>query len=126
MTDKIIELIEYEVECYDENGYKWHEGYQPYEDMKWVMLIKKVDEVHWGVITEHRESRNQERSGRTKRADGGEWDVLGFEDFDGECPSSVGMHGIQYKFHYKNINDKTPDTLSPKQREALTAVANTV
>jgi len=125
LTDKIIALIDYRINCYEENGYQWHEGYQPYEDMKWVMLIEKVDEVHWGVIDEIKKSRNEEYAGRTKRPDGGEWDLLGFEErkkYEGE-PAGVGMHGIQYKFNYKNIRDKTPNTLTVEQRAALTAVA---
>ena len=123
LTDKIIALIEYEVKCYEENGFKWHEGYQPYEDMKWVMLIEKADEVHWGVIDEIRKSHNEEYAGRMKRPDGGEWDLLGFEEYHGERPAAVGMHGIQYKFNYKDIRNKTPNSLSVEQRAALTAVA---
>ena len=123
LTDRMIALVEHETKCYDENGYRWHEGYQPYEDMKWALLMEKVDEVHSGVVKTVRESRNREWGGRTKRADGGEWDLLGFEDFGGEAPAGVGMHGMQYKFNYKNIRDKTPNGLNPDQRAALAAVA---
>ena len=125
LTGKIIALIEYQVKCWEENGYKWHEGYQPYEDMKWVMLIARVDDVHWSVIDEIKKSRNEEYTGRTKRPDGGEWDLLGFEEYHGEDdrPAAVGMHAIQYKFNYKNIRDKTPNVLTVEQRAALTAVA---
>lgn len=123
LTDKIIALIEYEAKCFDENGCQWHESYQPYEDMKWTMLIQKVDAVHGGVIKEIRKSRNQAQTGRTKRADGGEWDLLGFEDYHGKAPAGVGMHGMQYKFNYKNIRDKTPNSLNPEQRAALVAIA---
>jgi len=125
LTDKIIALIDYRVNCYEENGYQWHEGYQPYEDMKWVMLIENVDNVHLNVIDEIKKSRNEEYIGRTKRPDGGEWDLLGFEErenYEGE-PAGVGMHGMQYKFNYKNIRDKTPNALTVEQRAALTAVA---
>jgi hypothetical protein len=123
LTDKIIDLVEFEVKCYDENGYKWHEGYQPYEDMKWAMLMDKADEVHYNVIKDSRKSHNYEAPGRTKRADGGEWDLLGFEDYNGERPAGVGMHGLQYKFNFKDIRDKTPNSLTVEQRGAVTAVA---
>jgi len=125
-TKKVIELIEYQLKCYEENGYQWHEGYQPFADMKWALLMKKFDEIH----TQLNDNVVNFSGDHTKRADGGVWDLLGFEEYNGPRFSFVGMHGKgadgymwQYKFQLYNINSKTPTYLSDFQDSALLAIA---
>jgi len=143
LTEKIIALIENQVKSLDENGYQWHEGYQPYEDMKWAMLMFKIDEVSHGVLADINKQRSEPvkgnlgRYGHTKRPNGGEWDLLGMEDYKGDRPDFVGLHGAgtgcpeneefvnfgQFKFKYKGIEHKTPVNITHEQAKALVAAA---
>lgn len=125
-TKKIIELIEYQIKCYEENGYQWHEGYQSFEDMKWALLMIKFDEIH----TKLNDKFFDNYAGYTKREDGGRWDLLGFEEYNGPQYSFVGMHGSgrdgrmwQYKFNLHGIASKTPIYLTESQDLALVAIA---
>jgi len=143
LTRTIIELTEYQASVFDLNGFKWHEGYQPYEDMKWAMLMRKADDVRCNASNKKSRSKidtsHLGRWGHTKRPDGGEWDLLGLEEYRGERPAFVGLHGCsgldmpeyeeyidfgQFKFQYKNIHDKTPVHLTYLQGKVLVAAAN--
>lgn len=142
LTSAIIDVNECWVKCLEENGSKWHEGYQPYEDMKWALLMITVDNVNFAVLDEINKNKpsisadNLGRYGYTKRPDGGEWDLLGLEDYKGDRPSFVGLHGCldtpdycepinfgQFKFMYKGINSKTPAHISYEEVKALAAAA---
>lgn len=85
--------------CDDENGSVWHEGYQPYEDMKWALLMRAVDTVNFHVLDTYNRSRTELPSanlgawGHTVRPNGGEWDLLGLEEYHGNRPAFVGLHG---------------------------------
>ena len=140
LTEKIVALIENQVKSFEENGHEWHEGYQPYEDMKWAMLMQKVDEISHGVAADIRNNANHNpnrgKSIYTARSCGGEWDLLGMEEYHGERPDFVGLHGCmdtpkdispinfgQFKFKYKGIEHKTPVSLTHEQTAALVAVS---
>lgn len=144
LTKATIALQEYEEKCDDENGSVWHEGYQPYEDMKWALLMRAVDTVNFHVLDTYNRSRTELPSanlgawGHTVRPNGGEWDLLGLEEYHGNRPAFVGLHGCtsnademaldavnfgQYKFNYRNIADKTPVHLTYAEGQALSAVA---
>ena len=143
ITEKIIALIENQVKSFDENGYQWHEGYQPYEDMKWEILMSKIDEVSLGVLSDINKNKtasvkaNLSKYGHTIRPNGGEWDLLGMEEYNGEHPCFVGLHGAgvgkpedeeyinfgQFKFKFKEIENKTPTNLTYEQAKALAAAA---
>ena len=144
LTDKIIALIENQVKGFEENGYQWHEGYQPYEDMKWAILMQKIDEISFGVLMDTDKNEkgtnnpNPGKWGHTKRPNDGEWDLLGFEEYNGEKQHGVGLHGCvespekmnleyidfgQFKFKYKGIEFKTPVCLTHEQGLALVAAA---
>jgi RNA polymerase sigma-70 factor (ECF subfamily) len=141
LTNQIIALTENHYKNHDENGYVWHEGYQSYEDMKWAMLMHIIDEVSRKVVNEMHENQtgtpaNLGSYGHTLRPNGGEWDLLGFEEYHGDRPEFVGEHGnthkpgaeqinfAQFKFKYKSIDEKTPVNLTYEQAEALLAAAN--
>lgn len=74
--------------------------------------------------------------GHTKRLNGGEWNLLGMEEYNGIRPDFVVQHGAgiglpedeeiinfgQFKFNYKGIRDKTPMNLTHEQAKALMTV----
>ena len=142
ITEKIINLIENQVKSFDENDFQWHESYQPYDDMKWALLMQKIDEVSQRIANDIHEQRkfvkkNLGRYGHTLRPNGGEWDLLGMEEYLGNRPEFVGLHGCmdtpndldfinfgQFKFKYKRIEFKTPTSLSYQQVKVLVAAAN--
>ncbi len=142
LTAKIIELLEYKIKCWEENGSRWHEGYQTYEDMKWALLMDTVDSIRssdLGVTPpmEEDESILNPNSRTLKRPNGGAWDLMGFETYSEKypMPAFVGMHGCmdaafnenwincwQYKFNYHNIHEQTPLHIKFEEAQALKAV----
>jgi hypothetical protein len=49
--------------------------------------------------------------GTTIRPDGGEWDLIGFEDFNGERPAFVGLHGVRAEVNMCRIyNSRSSDS----------------
>ncbi len=124
LTNAITAAVEYRTKCLDENGYKWHGGYQAYDDMKWMLLMRAVDRIAWDICVDTEPA---------KRPHGGHWNILGMElkPSEIERPDFVGLHGCtnninygQFKFNYKEINRQTPDHLNDKESTALLAVAN--
>lgn len=139
LTEAIIEAVEYRVRCLEKNGARWHEGYQPYEDMKWTLLMQETG------ILQDRVTRDFHFSRHTLRPNGGEWDVVGYEECE-SAPQGVGDHGgcmlngnidqkgykkllddgiqfEQYRFEYQNIYLDTPDWLSYEEISALGKLA---
>lgn len=144
LTRAVIETLECEVSLKNEHCPRWHEGYQPFEDMKWAMLMDQVDLVNFDTLDAFRADRKAEPNvgvgkwGHTIRPNGGEWDVLGMELFRGERPAFVGQHGCvnsveernlpyidfrQFKFQYRGIANKTPPVLPHAYAQALLAAA---
>jgi hypothetical protein len=142
LADSIIKSAEYLANCRDRNGIRWHESYQPFEDMKWALLMRQTDALYSKVTGRHKPRRGYENaghSGSTMRPYGGQWDLLGLEDCTTSRPPLVGLHGCgetpehsgsgysyqfgQYKYKYERIDSQTPDYLSPGQIHALVEVA---
>lgn len=146
LTYAIISLLEYETKYLNENCPEWNVGYQLYDDAKWTLLMQLVDRVNSGVLGEY-EKRMTERTvanlgrwGHTIRPNGGEWDLFGLEDYSGDRPAFVGLHGCvdtpdyiamketidfgQFKFQYKGIDTKTPVHISYDEATALVAAVN--
>ncbi|MGN1347220.1 MAG: RNA polymerase sigma factor, partial [Eubacteriales bacterium] len=147
LTAKMIELLEYKIKCWEENGSRWHEGYQAYEDMKWALLMDTVDSIRHSDLCvapamEEDESLLDPNHRTLKRPNGGAWDLMGFETYSEKypMPSFVGMHGCmdspfmdspfdenwincwQYKFYYHNIQEQTPLHIKWEEAQALKAV----
>ncbi|MDR0917279.1 MAG: RNA polymerase sigma factor [Oscillospiraceae bacterium] len=140
LSSLAIKTVEFRIRCYEENGVKWHEGYQNYEDMKWALLMRRVDDFYFDVIRRHppeKDVPNISRNRHTRRPSGGEWDLLGLEDCKIDRPPFIGLHGTgetydygsynyqfgQYKFQYEKITEQTPVQLSENQCRALVDIA---
>ncbi len=122
MEKKIEEYYRLRDELYEKNGLRWNLGAQPEEDMRWVRLMRAVDVARFYAMggSNHK---------WTARPGGGEWDIVGFEEYDGERFASVGQHGVpghvmfsQYKFMYRGLDKKSPDYLEGELVEAFEAV----
>ncbi|MDD4592477.1 MAG: sigma-70 family RNA polymerase sigma factor [Parabacteroides sp.] len=146
LTYVMTSLLDFETRCLNSNSQGWNCGYQPYEDAKWALLMQLVDRVNFGVLREYKKKMkelpiaNLGRWGHTVRPNGGEWDLLGLEDYQGDRPEFVGLHGCvdtsdyaaekvnidfgQFKFQYNGIDKKTPMNISYDEATALVAVAN--
>ena len=143
LTRAVIRTVEYETVCKNRLSPAWHEGYQPYEDMKWALLTDETDRVRAEVLRPFNENRPRPPYalgpwGHTLRPNGGEWDILGMEIYNGEKPAFVGQHGCgaaeaekdlpvidfyQYKYQYRGIERKTPSMLHYADGLALLAAA---
>ncbi len=121
MLEKIIAYLRLRDELYLKNGLRWNLGTQPEKDMRWARLMRAADLARYTVLDDGDE--------RTKRPNGGEWDLVGYEEYNGPRFEFVGEHGagqdirfIQYKFNYRNIASKTPTQLDHSLAKALEAV----
>jgi hypothetical protein len=110
-------------ELYAKNGFRWNLGAQPEEDMRWARLMRATDAALW-------ELASSDADQRTKRPNGGEWDIIGYEEYHGDGFCGVGQHGTyesnayftQYKFYFRDIWKKTPEHMRGYLADALEAV----
>jgi hypothetical protein len=144
LTQAVISAMEYEVNWKNEHCPEWHEGYQPFEDMKWALLMYQTDVINFDTLDAFNATRkklpkaNLGKWGHTIRPNEGEWDLLGMESYQGDEPAFVGLHGCvsspaernlaeigfqQFKFQYQRIADKTPVIMPYLYAKALVAIA---
>ena len=50
LTKAVISALVYEVHWKNENCPEWHEGYQPFEDMKWALLMYQTDVINFDNV----------------------------------------------------------------------------
>ena len=145
LTRAVIAAMEYEIKWKNSNCPEWHEGYQPFEDMKWALLMYQTDVINFDTLDAFNSTRkklpkaNLGKWGHTIRPNEGEWDLLGLENYQGDEPAFVGLHGCvtspaeknlaeigfqQFKFQYQNIADKTPVSMPYSYAQALVSIAN--
>lgn len=134
LTSALTGAIDLWVKCADENGVVWHEGYQPHEDMKWTLLMIAADRATWSSEA----ASAEDDDGFTLRPDGSRWDVLGFENYEGDKPVFVGLHGScdapadadihfgQFKLKYKGLDQKTPEHITYEDSRAISAVSDAI
>lgn len=144
LTQAVIAAMEYEIHWKNENCSEWHEGYQPFEDMKWALLMYQTDIIWFDTLNAFSATRKKYTNanlgvwGHTIRPNGGEWDILGRENYQGIRPEFVGLHGCvnspaernlakidfqQFKFQYQKIEDKTPVSMPYNYARALVSIA---
>ena len=133
ITPELTKLITEELDIYaaacERLGEPVQGPWQSYEDAKWMLLMRAVDIHSWAV---------GESTGyvHTKRPDGGEWDITGFQTVDMEQPLAVGQHGgymieqhqlpfvnfCAYRFNFRNIRYRTKDWYDHAEIYALKLV----
>ena len=142
LTKAVIEAMEYDIKWRNGNYPEWHEGYQSFEDMKWALLMTETDAINSYTLKPFNKNAAEVSNigpwGHTLRPNGGEWDLLGMENYHGK-PDFVGLSGCvsnpdekdlpeiwfrQYKFKYGGIEDMTPPFLNYADGQAMVAVAN--
>lgn len=137
LQDELADLLETLVDRYvslcAEHGVKPYGGNQDYETAKWTLLMQALDTIQYeafGKVNLH--------GWWTKRPDGGQWDIIGYQGKTNAMTSDgknvinipeyfVGLHGSsdtevcfqQYKFYYEYIMDRTPEYLDGKPADAL-------
>lgn len=151
LTDKIIKIIELEKRVYEAKGY-YNEGYQSFDDSKWVLLPKYADEVLGAVQGDLLKKPDNSLkssgnigeagvSGRTIRPNGGCWELVGMENLGAEnnCPLFPGKHGCPYsdeelksgrnfqfwefKYYWLEAGQRIPQFLSSLEGNALNLAA---
>ncbi|MBP3571650.1 MAG: sigma-70 family RNA polymerase sigma factor [Clostridia bacterium] len=137
LQDELADLLETLVDRYvalcHAHGVKPYRGGQDYETAKWTLLMQALDTIQYeafGKVNLH--------GWWTKRPDGGQWDIIGYQGKTNAMTSDgknvinipeyfVGLHGAsdtevcfqQYKFYYEYIMDRTPEYLDGKPADAL-------
>ncbi len=141
LTKAIIAALEYENEWKKENCHEWHEGYQPFEDMKWALLMAETDTIKQYTLREFNKNANEVNNigpwGHTLRPNGGEWDLLGLEKQHAGAPNYVSLVGcvtnpsesklpeIRYRqYLFKQFGETHTPTLNYSDGKGLVAVAN--
>ncbi len=142
LTNAIIAAMEYEIKWKNDNYPEWHEGYQPFEDMKWALLMTETDNVNFDTLKPFNKNAKDVPNigpwGHTLRPNGGEWDLLGLETHHGDEPKHVGLSGCvsspnekdlpkimfrQFRFKYCGIENRTPHILTYADGQGMVAVA---
>ena len=142
LTTAIIAALDYEINWKNANCPEWHEGYQPFEDMKFALLMDQTDIINFDTLKLFHKNASDAPDigpwGHTLRPNHGEWDLLGMEKFYGEEPAFVGLQGCvtspaeknlaeisfrQFKFHYKRIADKTSASMPYSYAQVLVSIA---
>lgn len=133
LTDCLETLVDRYVALCHAHGVTPYRGGQDYETAKWTLLMQVLDTIQYeafGKVDLH--------GWWTKRPDGGQWDIIGYQGKPNAMTSDgrnvinipeyfVGLHGAsdtevcfqQYKFYYKYIMDRTPEFLDGKPADAL-------
>ena len=137
LQDELADLLETLVDRYvtlcHAHGVTPYRGGQDYETAKWTLLMQALDTIQYetfGKVDLH--------GWWTKRPDGGQWDIIGYQGKTNAMTSDgknvinipeyfVGLHGApdtevlfqQYKFYYKNIMERTPEYLDGHQADTL-------
>ncbi len=142
LTKAVIEAMEYDIKWRNDNYPEWHEGYQPFEDMKWALLMAEADAINSYTLKPFNKDASDVPNigswGHTCRPNGGEWDLLGMESYHGKKSNFVGLSGCvsnpdekdlpeiwfrQYKFQFGGIEERTPPFLSYADGQAMIAIA---
>ena len=131
LTGKLCELIDTYI---GEDGSKVDFGYIGYENAKWALIVRAFDYLQ----RLHNDDENV-KAAYPQRPDDGAWVLTGFESIDWQIPQFVGMHGYmtydvdemqskidfwQFKFHYNQICEKTPDYITYDEAYNLWLVCN--
>ncbi len=137
LQDELADLLETLVDRYvalcTEHGVKPYRGGQDYETAKWTLLMQALDTIQYETF-----GKRDLHGWWTKRPDGGQWDIIGYQGKTNAMTSDgknvinipeyfVGLHGAsdtevlfqQYKFYYEYIMDRTPEFLDGKPADAL-------
>jgi len=114
--------------AFEKYGIDWFGPWISYEDAKWTLLMEEIDSIEKDALGDY---LNEDPI--PVRPDNGQWKILGLETVDFEEPLTVGRHGYmdpdkdsednhpvfgQFKYQYRNIEERTPLFLTYK--EALT------
>ena len=119
LTTLLEKLLDDYIKICNAHGIHPYGDFVSYEDAKWTLLMKAFDAFAY---------ENKYKHSYTKRPNGGNWDIVGFQVADIPEIPYTGLHGcdstfMQYKFKYKDIMLKTPDYLDHNEAMAIKAVA---
>ena len=119
LTTLLEKLLDDYIKICNAHGIHPYGDFVSYEDAKWTLLMKAFDKFAY---------ENRNKHSYTKRPNGGNWDIVGFQNADIPSIPYTGLHGcdstfMQYKFKYKDIMMKTPEYLDHDEAMAIKAVA---
>jgi hypothetical protein len=120
LTEKVTAILKAEDKLETPLSRAFNTSLQSPADALWARILTLYD---WTIM----ECVKADMLGKdyhfTKRKNGGEWDVYGREQYDGDHPMFVGMNNIKYfrhyRIHYSGIANESPNGLSISQDLAL-------
>jgi RNA polymerase sigma factor (sigma-70 family) len=131
ITPELTIILEEIIETYHKAcvnlGIDYYGSFVSYEEAKWTLLMRLYDKI--STLAAYRVDKSLCNYTLTKRPNGGEWDIVGFQETALDTPVFVGLHGCfsdvdfgQYKFRYKDIYYRTPEHLTALEGESLVKV----
>ncbi len=66
--------------------------YQDYEEQKWTLALRLADDIQWALY----DKRNLQFNYDTVRPNGGSWDILGVQEYDGPRFMWIG-HSVSFR-----------------------------
>lgn len=132
-TPLITRYLDAKRAALEKNGIDWFGPWISYEDAKWTLLMEEFDSVEQDALGD-----DLDEGPIPARPDHGRWKIMGFETVDFEEPLTVGQHGYmdpekesednhpvfgQFKYQYRNIEERTPVFLTYKEVLTIWKVA---
>ena len=143
LTKAVTAAMEFDIRWRNENCPAWHEGHQSNEIMKTALLMTESDIIEFTSRKQFNKDVSEVKGigpwGHTIRPNGGEWDIMGMEVYNGEMPDYVSLSGCvsgphekdlpeiylrQFRFNYQGIESKQPPLLTYADGQGMVAVAN--
>jgi hypothetical protein len=120
LTEKLIAILNTEDKLETPSSRAFKSSLQSSEEALWARILSTYD---WTIMERVKTDMLGKDYRFTKRRNGGEWDVYGREQSEGEHPMFVGMNNIKYfrhyRIHYNGIADESPNGLTIAQDLAL-------
>ena len=123
LTKLFEELIDTYTSICAAHNFAYFGEHQYYNDAKWTLLMSAFDQLFVDSDPEGRTPYIY-----TKRPDGGQWDIVGYQSADFPTPRRIGMHCAHeadfyhYRFPYQGIAEKTPDFMTSNEVMTLKKV----
>jgi RNA polymerase sigma-70 factor (ECF subfamily) len=120
LTEKVTAILNTEDKLLTPSSRAFNSSLQSAVEARWARILTLYD---WTIMERVKTDMLGKGYHFTKRQNGGEWDVYGREQRDGDHPVFVGMNNIKYFRHYRisynGIANESPNGLTISQDSAL-------
>ena len=129
LTHLLEEMLDRFIAASEKNGFSVFGKTISYADAKWTLLMHAFD-----ILLDQADPHP--RHTYTKRPNGGNWDIVGFQEAKLSNRASMGLHGWsgrradlpsvcfnQFKFYFNGMDKKHPEFLTHEEAYTLVTIA---